>query len=205
MRVRFRGFTLIETLVMLIISALVVALMFQALAGFNRARQRVAAIEGVRNNQAVLYGWMRDTIRGVVAVDPASVPGHKSDDVLYGMRGDSHGFMATTLEALDGEPGLPVEVRWKAVSSDGGTELTYEQTGHRPLSFALGNARVSFGYLDETGAVSEQWPPSLGKQQALPQAVQVTVDGVSGRRVLVEALAVPHQLLPDPFQVSSDE
>lgn len=205
MRGRFRGFTLIETLVMLIISALVVSLMFQALSGFNRARQRVAAIEGVRNNQAVLYGWLRDTIRGVVAVDPASIPGVKGDDAMLGLKGDEQGFTATTLDALEGESGLPVKVRWSTASSDVGTDLIYEQLGHRPLNFALGNTRVSFGYIDESGAVSAQWPPRLGKQQALPQAVQITIDGVSDHRVLVESLAVPHQLLPDPFQVPDEQ
>ena len=80
---RARGFTLMEMLVTLIVSALAVTLMFQALASFNRSRERAAALEGVRNNKAVLAGWIGDSIRGIVAVDPASLPvSHQGDPKL---------------------------------------------------------------------------------------------------------------------------
>lgn len=200
---RARGFTLMETLVVLLISALAMTLMFQALAGFNRARQRVAALEGVRNNGTVVLDWLRDSIHGLVALDMTGLT-VRADDPVLGLRGDQNGFTATTLTPLQGAAGVPVTVQWK-VSTDG-TSLIYDETGKAPLTLPLRDqSGLQFAYLDAKGKALASWPPRLGVQVALPQAIELRSGHDNDEQVMLQSIAVPRPMPLTPYTNPGDQ
>lgn len=193
------AFTLLETLVMLIISALVVTLMFQALAGFNRARQRVAAIEGVRDNRSVLFGWMRDSISAIVAIAPIPGAAVPADDPSLGLRGNAEGFAATTLGSLVAPSGTPVTVSWRVSVANGRARLMYQEQAGESFAFDLGRAEVSFQYMDVEGKWQSSWPPELGVASPLPLAVELTMRSGGREDIWVQALAAPEPITPAPY------
>lgn len=201
---RSRGFTLMETLVMLIVSALAVTMMFQALASFSRSRQRIAALEGVRDNRAVLFGWISDSIRGIVAIDPASLPVSESDDPQVGLRGDSRGFEASTISPLMGTAGVPAVIRWELQDAPHGARLVYHEAGRAPLFFALGES-VHFEYLDEKGQLHRTWPPKLGEQKALPDVIELTADDGDRHVLVAGSIAAPYPQRLAPYDLEVDQ
>jgi len=202
---RQRAFTLMETLVMLLISALAMTLMFQALAGFNRSRQRAAALEGVRDNGAVVLDWLRDSIRGLVALDMTGLTTNADDPVL-GLKGDARGFTATTLNPLLGATGVPVTVSWQVQPAAGGDRLVYRETGQPPLALPLREVgTLHFDYLDQDGKAHASWPPQLGLQKPLPQAVELLTDGSDGSQVMAQSIAVPRPMPLTPYTNPGDQ
>lgn len=203
---RGHGFTLLETLVMLIISSLAVMMLFQALAGFNRSRERIAALEGVRNNDKVVLDWIRDSFRGVVAIDaPGTQP--KPDDPAAGLHGTAKGFTALTLAPLLGPPGTPVEVQWSIERGANGNRLVYREAGQAPLTLPLRDAgELHFAYLDHDGKITDSWPPKLGLQAALPAAIELQSGGnASPVRVVAQSLAAPLPMQLSPYTNEDDQ
>ena len=204
-RRRARAFTLMETLVMLLISALAMTLMFQALAGFNRSRQRAAALEGVRDNGAVVLDWLRDSIRGLVALDMTGLTTNADDPVL-GLKGDAQGFTATTLDPLLGAAGVPVTISWHVQPAASGDRLVYRETGQQPLTLSLREVgTLHFAYLDKDGKALPSWPPQLGLQVPLPQAIELLSDGSDGSQVMAQSIAVPRPMLLTPYTNPEDQ
>ena len=198
------GFTLMETLVMLIVSALAVMLMFQALASFSRARERVAALEGVRDNDSVVLGWVRDSIRGLVSFDPTGLTLNPKDPG-QGLQGDASGFSATTLVPLLHPTGEPVLVQWHVGTELAGSQLVYQESAQKPLALTLNAVRnMHFAYLDKDGKEHAQWPPRLGLQDALPDAIELVIDDDRGVRVLVQAIATPRPMKLTPYANGDD-
>lgn len=197
---RARGFTLMEVLVTLIITALAVALMFQALGSFNHSRVRTAALEGVRDNQSVMAGWIGDTIRGIVAVDPRSLAVSKKGDPELGLTGDANGFSALTVSPLEAGTGMPTVIRWQVEHGAAGDGLAYREAGQQALYLPMGQS-LQFAYLDDKGKLHAQWPPEQGLQQALPDAIQLTYTEGDQPRVLVTAIAAPKPTLLAPYDL----
>lgn len=198
------GFTLMETLVMLIVSALAVTLMFQALASFSRSHERVAALEGVRDSDTVVLDWLRDSIRGLVSFDPTGLTlGPK--DAGQGLQGDASGFSATTLAPLLHPTGGPVVVQWRVAAGSTGSQLVYQEPGQKPLTLTLHDVHsMHFGYLDKEGKTHAHWPPRLGLQEALPDTVELIIDGDSGVQVLAQAIATPRPMKLTPYSNGDD-
>ena len=201
-----RGFTLLETLVMLVVSSLAIMMMFQALAGFNHARERISALEGVRNNDAVVLGWLRDSFRGVVAIEPTAGVTRKSDDPAAGLRGTADGFTALTLTPLLGQAGAPVRVQWQIERSVNGSILIYQETGRTPLTLPLRDAgELHFVYLDKSGTATPEWPPNSGLQTPLPNAIELQLGHGAQMRVVAQAIATPRPMQLAPYTVGEDE
>ena len=203
---RERGFTLLETLVMLIVSALALMMMFQALAGFNHSRERMGALESVRNNDAVVLGWLRDNFRGVVAIEATPGVARQPDDPAAGLRGAADGFTALTLAPLLGQNGAPVEVQWRIAHTDSGSALIYQEAGRAPLTLPLRDAsELSFAYLDANGVVTAEWPPQAGLQAPLPSAIELRLGSGARTRVVAQAIATPRPMQLAPYTVGDNE
>lgn len=201
---RAQGFTLMEVLVTLIITALAVALLFQALGSFNHARVRTAALEGVRDNKTVMAGWIGDTIRGIVAVDPRSLAVSKKGDPELGLTGDADGFSAMTVSPLESGTGIPTVIRWQVEHGPTDDGLAYRETGREALYLPMGQS-LQFAYMDHQGKWHAQWPPEQGLQQALPDAIQLTYTDDGQPKVLVTAIAAPRPTLLAPYDLEVAE
>lgn len=187
---RATGFTLMEMLVTLIIAALAVMLMFQALASFNHARQRSAAIESVRDNRTVMADWVGSTIRGIVAIDPSSLTNSHAGEPQRGLTGDATGFTALTLSPLEGRAGVPAVIGWRIVANARGGALVYSEAGGQPITLPMGSS-LRFSYLDHAGKWHAQWPARQGTYVALPDAIELTYVRNGEPQSLAAAIAAP--------------
>ncbi|WP_133478182.1 type II secretion system protein [Cognatilysobacter segetis] len=163
---RPRGFTLMETLVVLVIVSLTTAALFQMLGTYRIARERVAAQAAGIDRRALVQAWFTDSIHGLVAVDGAP------------LRGTTERLVATTLNPLFGTPGAPADVEW-AFKRDGDRwALEYSEDGQVRWSAPIEAAEApGFLYYAANGETSRQWPPALGAQTPLPASVALLRDG----------------------------
>lgn len=185
------GFTLMETLVMLVLVGLAVGMMFQMLGGYRIAAERVAAQAGGIDRATLVDAWFRSTVNGL----------HPTEDLL--LEGDRSGFSAATLNPLFGAAGRPTPLRWELTPDTGrGPVVRYREDGTMRFELPLRAARdARFGYLDETGRVHDRWPPATGLQERLPTAVALLAgEGERVERLRVASVLGPLEPRVDPFQ-----
>lgn len=182
---RRNGFTLVEILVVLVITALVSTLLFQALAQVYRLHERSGAQLTQSQGGAMRVDWYRQLLQGL-QTDYAD-----GEHVFKGMQDRLQGLTATALN-VDGAIVQSFELAVNTSSARGG-ELIY-QVGQQRLVLLdwaqPGEAR--FAYVDDGGTEYPQWPPQLtGRTEPAPQlpsAILLKIPGDEGMRVLV---AVP--------------
>ena len=161
---RLDGFTLLETLVMLVIVSLTSVLIMQGLAQALDLRERVLEHTEYQREDALRRAWFGDSVRSLVA-DLARIENHRFE-------GDATGFKGLTLAALQAFPGLPRVVNWRLERDGEVFHLFYSQQGDAPQrvwSWRAEAARFSY-YAPETGWV-DAWPPQDSDARPLPSLV----------------------------------
>ena len=176
-----RGFTLVEVLVVLVITALVSTLLFQALGQVYRLQERFGVQLAQTRVGAMRSDWYRQVLQGLMT-DYAD-----GKQRFAGGRRHLEGLSATPLNANGGAPQwLTLDI---AEKSSGGGELRYG-TPLNQLVLLEWSERGGgeFAYLDEEGREHEQWPPQAsGTWAQLPAAVLLRWPGREGPSVLVAA------------------
>lgn len=182
MKATTRGFTLVEVLVVLVITALVSTMLFQALAQIYRLQGRFGEQLSQSRLGAMRADWYRQVLQGLQTDYP---------DGKQRFTGGSQrleGLSATALLEGGGAPQwLTLEV---APAAGGGSELRYT-AGTRQVQLLQwsGTGRSGFAYLDDTGTEHADWPPqAAGKWPQVPAAVLFRWPTREGGDVLV---AVP--------------
>ena len=167
-----RGFTLMETLVMLLLVSFASALMFQMLGSYRIARERVLVQGEFVNAEALLENWFADSVRGLHPV--GSRP----------LQGDESSLESTTLNPLFGPRGTPAGIAWRLERDEAGRWLlVYVESGAERFAEPLRDqAGARLLYLDGEGTLHTRWPTALGEQGGLPEAVALERSGVDGRR-----------------------
>ena len=89
------GFTLMETLVMLVLLSFSVLLMFQMLGSYRIAHERVAAQSERISKAALVHAWLAETLAGQFALKDTP------------LRGDDLSVAGVTLNPLYASPGAP--------------------------------------------------------------------------------------------------
>lgn len=187
------GFTLMETLVMLMLVSMAATLMFQMLAGYQAAQRRVAGQAELLDRSALVHAWFVDTARGLH-------PGPTAP-----LKGAPEAFSGQTLNPLLATPGAPTRFAW-ALEADGGeTRLVYSEGGKIQWSLPLRDAEEArFAYAAPDGRMHDQWPPALGQQQALPAAVALMIGSGPAERVWLAAVLGPLDPRVDPFELEQE-
>lgn len=194
MRCRPTGFTLMETLVMLVLVSFTVLLMFQMLGSYRIAQSRVVAQGGIVDRQALFDAWFTDSVQGLRAMESAP------------LEGTGEAFSGTTLNPLVASPGAPVSIGWRLVPGEDGLALAYVEGGVDRWSLPLRDTDAArFAYLDANGELHEGWPPAMGLQQALPASIALVREGVAGDRVVLAAVRGPLDPQYMPFELWQDE
>jgi general secretion pathway protein J len=179
MKTRPSGFTLVEVLVVLVITALVSTLLFQALAQVYRLQGRFGEQLAQSQGGAMRADWYRQVLQGLLN-DYAD-----GKQRFAGQVQRLEGLSATALTVAGGAPQWVVmEIRSEA----DGSELLY-QAGSQQVTMLRWQGGGEFAYLDEAGAEHAQWPP-MGSGAAwsqLPVAVLLKWPTPQGRAVLVAA------------------
>lgn len=190
-----RGFTLMEMLVVLVISALLMSMLFQSLQIFQRAQSSL--------NQKTLQAWhLQLSQQWLDASINALYPLPDSE-----FTGDSRHWRGATLQPLKGSPGGPVPIEWRLQPRADGVDLSYTQRDDSAIVLAapLDSMQLRFAYYDEKGAVFDRWPPGKGLYATLPAAIGL-IDDTNRAQPQVHLAVVqgPRNYLALPFEPEQD-
>lgn len=193
MNARRNGFTLMETLVMLVLVSFAVLLMFQMLGSYRLARERVLAHAGGIDRQLLFEDWFRDSVHGL------------RPDVPGGFTGSSLAFAGTTLNPMFASGGAPVAMRWRLEQDDGGWQVHYEEGGQERFALPLEDGGAPhFAYFDDAGEMHADWPPGLGLQRALPAGVALVRTSAEGGKAIFAAVPGPLDPYYAPYQLEEE-
>lgn len=191
-----RGLSLLEMLVVLVISGMALLLTSQAIGQYQRAQASVLHSERSGREYRLSEAWWRDAVRGIQA--PPEGP----------LEGDSKGFTATTLSPLLGATGTPVEQLWQtAFAEDGGWALAVTEGSEQVVLVFRENSEVQFRYLDAQGEFHDRWPPILGEHAPLPEAIAAVWSGdeaSSDGRTLIANIAGAKRTYYRPYEREVD-
>lgn len=181
-----RGFTLMETLVVLVLVSLTVLVMFQMLGSYGIARDRVAAQAGGIDRRALVEAWFTDSVRGLQAIERAPLEG--ADD----------GFSAITLNPVLAPAGSPTLVEWRIADDAGERVLAYSEDGDERWRLPLREGdSARFVYFSREGRQAERWPPEAGMQDPLPGSIAL----VQGDRAQVASVLGPVKERTEAWQL----
>ncbi len=160
------GFTLMETLVMLVLLSFAVLLMFQMLGSYRIASERVGAQSERIARGALFHAWLAETLAGQFAIKDAP------------LRGEDLSLTGVTLNPLYASPGAPTPFSWRLdFTARDGWQVRYSEYDKTLWSATFPDlVDPRFVYFDAQGREQDRWPPALGMQVELPQAIAL-VDG----------------------------
>ena len=194
MKQRRRGFTLLETIVALLISTLAVAMVFQSLHVFALARDRVAAAGATMDRNRLALAWMRESAESLLATD--AIP----------FKGERERWSGVSSAALLTRSGVPEAVQWQ-LSGDGAAAAAYRQNrSNKQLVLPMPAGRLHFVYVDAEGKAHRQWPPALGTYPQLPAAIAL-VSADRAQPLFIAAVLAHHDPLSNqgPFDAEGDQ
>lgn len=157
------GFTLLETLVVLVITALVSVVLVQGMGLVLSARTSVES-KLVDADQFILQrNVLLDPLRGVVPDYP------DRPNIFAGQLRTVHGFTVKPLQERLGSPvGFTMTMDYDSGADE--TFVTYREDRSSPLVIARWPGNVGgFYYRDRVGAWSEVWPPPGSADNPVPQ------------------------------------
>lgn len=195
-----RGFTLLETIVTLVIVSMIVVVLMQALRQSLALRTRILQHEQGARMDALQEQWFRDTVRGAIADLP---------DALGTMRGGATELELVTAAPLSG-PGL-AKIRWSLRQGPSGASLVYDDAQWKGLEVLPGPLlEARFEYMDAEGAWRDAWEqpaPStpvfdearalIPAEDALPRMIRLSARTATGE--LSWLVAIPAYLQPPPL------
>lgn len=161
------GFTLLETIVTLVVVSMIVVVLMQALQQALGLRTRLLRHEREVRSEVLQEQWFRDSIAAAMADLP---------DGLGVMEGGADAVSLVSAAPLSG-PGL-VKVRWSLRPVAGGVALEYAEAAATPMTVLPGPlVAASFDYLDAEGQWLKEWkvpeasPPAAGANEMVPAEV----------------------------------
>lgn len=152
-----RGFTLMEVLVVLVITGLLAGLLFTSLDALATGESRLGARASREGATALALAWWTDSAESVVA------------DTNVPFDGSPTGFSALAIDT-PAESSRQRRLRWRV---DGPFEdtLVLEGEGLAPMPLVPGGTGLRFAYLDAEGRSHDRWPPPLGQFPVLPERI----------------------------------
>lgn len=159
-----KGFTLLETLVALVITALTSILIMQGLSHALTVRERVLEYTEYQREDALRRGWFSDTVNALAA-DLPRVERHR-------FHGTSEGFQGLTLAALQKLRGVPTRIEWRIERDGDVVHLYYRQEDNEwQRSWSWRAEQAEFSYFDPEHGWQSQWPMSVATEAQLPAVV----------------------------------
>jgi len=150
----FKGFTLLEVLVVLVIVTMLVTFLFQTLSHVLTVRLTILRQIATFQQGAIQEFWFRYSTSGLIADYPDIENNHV-------FTGDKQHFSGLTTTALNSDAGVPVPFGWFLVQENQQNELRYQTQAETwtILTWSDDSYLSSFQYLDKEGHWVEQWPP----------------------------------------------
>ena len=162
-----RGFTLLELLVVFVISGLIATLVLQGVTFLLGSYSRVATHQTRSVQELMLYSWYRNSIRNLVA-------GHDPDFFFSGSTTEMHGF---TLQPVFGHSGMLTEIVWRIESDGDWLVLRYTENKNQPVEIHRWQADAAvFKYKGEQSGWIDAWPPDKDDANVLPKSIRLDTD-----------------------------
>lgn len=164
---RNQGFTLLELLVVLIITTLTTALLFEGLSFVMHLREQlINQFDEAHRGQIQEY-WFRSSTESLV-------PAYEDIPDALIFKGERTRFSGLTVSSLDADRGVPIEFAWELVTENEVTTLIYRNAQKQGWAVLSWRGEIGqFNYLAGDGQWHEQWPPSSFDVQPpqLPRAI----------------------------------
>lgn len=193
---RGRGFTLVEILVVLVITSLVVGLLFQGMGQVMQLQSRAGEMIARSQQGAMIEDWFRQSLQGIQ-------PDY--DDGGDKFAGSERRMSGLTTNALAADYGTMAPFIWKIAydSQRGVSELIYDEgRGGMPILAWQGDSG-HFVYIDAEGESHDAWPPPMGQKwpqlpavirfETVENAVFSTVNGAVPGWIIVAVPRGPQQ------------
>lgn len=178
------GLTLLELLVVLVLTSLLGTLVVQGVGFFLGRYDTVARVGKTAALTLLQRHWFASTVEGMVP----SLRGNRRFEGLETT------FEGTTLRPLAVQPGRPTRVRWSIDPKDDDSSLVAytEEDGPTWTVLVLREPGWSFEYADSAGRWHERWPLDVRSKQSLPRMVRLVSEAGD------EVWAVRLALFPRP-------
>ncbi len=179
-----RGFTLLEMLVVLILTGMITGILMQGLHQVFRLQTHFSR-ELFNTQQGEMYTeWFRQSVNGLM-------PDYA--DGKHKFKGSQREFSGMTLSPLNmaAETLVPFVWRLRFAPKTGQTQLQYGSADDAPAVLAWRGNSGQFVYFDANGEPHDDWPPLLGKWPQLPKAIYLENRNTDEPRIIV---AVPKGL-----------
>lgn len=174
------GFTLVEILVVMIITGFIVTILLQSLQQVFRLQTHFGHEIFHTQNGAMYADWYRQSINGLM-------PDHKEGKHKFrGERRQMRGLTIAPL-GLENSAATPFVWRLEFEPKTGLSGLYYGESKPEDPILTWEGSSGQFGYLDEKHDLHESWPPFLGKWPQLPAAIYLET-GANNRRRLIIAI-----------------
>lgn len=186
-----KGFTLLEMLVVVILTGMVSALLFQGLQQVFRLDTHMGRELFNTQERAMYTQWFRQSVNGMI---PDSEGGKNR------FRGSEREFAGLTIAPVNAATEALLAFSWR-LRFDPGTGRT--QLAYGPAEGALvvmdwqGNSG-RFVYVDRNDKHHAAWPPSPGKWPQLPRAIYLETLDPLEKRLVVAAPLGPDDFVPRP-------
>jgi prepilin-type N-terminal cleavage/methylation domain-containing protein len=163
---RNAGFTLLETIVTLVIVSLIVVVLMQALQQALGLRTRLLRHERGTRTATLQEQWFRDSVAAAVADLP---------DALGQADGSATSLTLVSAAPLSA-PGI-ARVGWSLRPVAGGYALDYAEAGGAPVTVLPGPlADAAFDYLDQDGHWLREWKVKPAEPAPAPADDMVRVE-----------------------------
>lgn len=158
------GFTLLEILVVLVISAMVSGILFQAY-DLTLRLNRQFGIEFVASQQGVMLAdWFR---QGMEGLQPDYPEGARK------FKGEAKKLSGLSTSALTTDFGVPASITWELTFDTASGETALRGGAEGAPLFSWPGTTGRFVYLDAKGEAHDSWPPPLGQWPQLPAAIRL--------------------------------
>ena len=172
------GFTLLEILVVLVLTSLVTGILLQGLQQVYRLQSHFGAEIFHAQHGAMRIDWFRGSINGIM-------PDH--DDGKMRFKGESRRMSGLTMAPLDAPDGALVPFVWRIdFDSKIGEMALYAGDGTEAqlvLNWPGNEGRLL--YLDGEGNSHEFWPPFSGRLPQVPSMILLEMGAAGKGRKIV--------------------
>lgn len=161
-----RGFTLLEMLVVLVITSLVTSVLMGGLQHVLWLQERFGAEAFDAQQGAMQSAWFRQTLNAMMP---------DRDKGPHAFRGESRECEGLTIAPLDLPEGTLAPFAWrlKFDATSARTQLLYGTADDAPEILSWPGNAGAFEYVDANGEAHEAWPPFLGRWPQLPSEIRL--------------------------------
>ena len=163
-----KGLTLLELLVVLVMTSLLGTLVIQGVGFFLGRYDTVGRVGKTAALTLLQRHWFASTVEGMV---PSLRESRR-------FKGREKSFEGMTLRPLAAQPGQPTRVRWSINPNAGDSSLVVyaEEGGPTWTVLTVREPALSFEYADSAGRWHERWPLDVGSKQGIPRMLRLVSD-----------------------------